>query len=337
MTIVNHPNIIKMFEMYEDSKYIHIVMELCKGGDLFDYLISKRSLTEIEVGVMLKKLISGIEHLHSLGIAHRDVKPENFILTHNGPDAELKIIDFGMSKIVKNNELNTMVGTPYFLAPEVMSLKYGKECDYWSIGVIMYFLLSGKYPFDGPSLVAIFQKIEKADFNFNDISWEKVTDKAKDLISKLLVVDPKQRFTLVQALGHNWFDHNQEKESETHLEIFNSIIFYKAPGQLWKETIKVLVKQLNEEQIIELKNAFVVLDVDKSGNVTSEDIENALLNMHFNYALYHYRKVIVKFDYLKQGKINYEQFIDVALERKRFVNEENLWAVFKSVDSVCFI
>lgn len=167
LQIVDHPNIIKMYDIYEDKKYIHIVMELCTGGDLFDYLLTKGSLTELEVSQIVRKIFLGVNHVHSLNVCHRDLKPENFMLSHKGPNAEIKIIDFGMSIKFRENEMRSMVGTPFYLAPEMMNETYGKECDYWSLGVIIYLMLVGKQPFAGNNINDIFAKIFHGRFNFH--------------------------------------------------------------------------------------------------------------------------------------------------------------------------
>ena len=158
----DHPNIIKLYETYEDEKYLHLVMELCTGGDLFDYVISKRHLCEEEVVNIMKKLLSAINYLHTLKICHRDLKPENFLFTTTEPNAELKISDFGLSSKFggqNGDMMYSMVGTPYYVAPEVIKGTYGKECDIWSLGVVMYFILSGTQPFKSSNIQNLFVKI----------------------------------------------------------------------------------------------------------------------------------------------------------------------------------
>lgn len=167
LQLVDHPNIVKLYEIFEDSKYIHIVMEICTGGDLFDYLINKRTLTEQEVAQILSKLMAAVNHLHNLKICHRDIKPENCLLMSNEPNAEIKLVDFGMSSKFGDNIMTTMVGTPYYLAPEVLKARYGKECDVWSFGVLMYLLLSGKQPFKGTDINDLFRKILVAEYCFD--------------------------------------------------------------------------------------------------------------------------------------------------------------------------
>ncbi|CAG9311417.1 unnamed protein product [Blepharisma stoltei] len=333
LQIVDHPNIIKMYEIYEDKKYIHIVMELCTGGDLFDYLLLKGTLNEMEVATIMKKLMLGVKHLHRLNVCHRDLKPENFMLSHAGPDAEIKIIDFGMSIKFTNNQMSTMVGTPYYLAPEMMHETYGKECDYWSLGVIMYFLLVGKHPFIGVNVNDVFMRISRGHFSFSHPKWANISSEAKDLISRLLVLDPAQRYNMSQALMHPWFQRFMVNQPEpVNLNIFNSLKNYKARGKLWQETMKLVVKNLSEEQISELHNAFMSLDSANQGYITAIDIEQAMIRQGHEIFLDDFHNMIRNIDYIGKGKLNYTEFIVAVLDRKKILNEEIIWDVFKKFD-----
>lgn len=129
LILLDHPNILKLFEIYEDSKYIHLVMELCTGGDLLDYLIRRSYLIESEVIQIMFKMLSAVNYLHSLQICHRDIKPENFLFSNTGDNSEVKLVDFGMSVKFGDEGMNTILGTPYYIAPEILIGRYGKECD----------------------------------------------------------------------------------------------------------------------------------------------------------------------------------------------------------------
>ena len=154
---VDHPHIIKLYAVYEDAKYFHIVMELCEGGELFDRIVEKLYFSEQEAAFHFKNMLSALNHLHTNDIVHRDMKPENFLFLSKKPDAEIKLIDFGLSrKFEKQVDLSSMVGTPYYVAPEVLGGSYGKECDIWGLGVVLYTMLSGTLPFGGGSNAEIF-------------------------------------------------------------------------------------------------------------------------------------------------------------------------------------
>jgi calcium-dependent protein kinase len=152
-----------MYETFEDQKYIHVVTEICRGGDLFDNLLKKVTYTEEEAAKIMRNVFSAVNYLHGLGIAHRDLKPENFLFDRatGDPDAELKIIDFGLS-IMESTQLKRMdscVGTAFYVAPEVLRGKYGKTCDVWSLGVILYMMLAGYPPYIADRRDEVFQQI----------------------------------------------------------------------------------------------------------------------------------------------------------------------------------
>ena len=157
---LDHPNIIKFFETYHDEFYFHIVMELCSGKEVFDKIVEENCLTEIKVAKIIYKVLSAINYCHAKGITHRDIKPENILFENSEPDADIKIIDFGLSRKYNSNEkMHTILGTPYYVAPEVLKGDYDQRCDVWSIGAITYIMLSGEPPFKGKTNNEIFKKI----------------------------------------------------------------------------------------------------------------------------------------------------------------------------------
>ena len=164
MVTLDHPNIVNLYDLYEDVKYYHLIMEYCSGGELFERIIQIGRYTEERAAQLMKQIISAVKFLHDNNIAHRDLKPENFLFETTENRSILKLIDFGLSnkfssKRGKAEKMETIVGTPYYVAPEVLKGSYGPLCDMWSIGVIMFILLSGKYPFVGTTENEIFKKI----------------------------------------------------------------------------------------------------------------------------------------------------------------------------------
>ncbi len=172
MIQIDHPNIIKLYEVYEDSRYVYLIMEECTGGELFDRIyeriVSKNLYTEKEAAAIFKQYMSAICHCHSQKICHRDLKPENLLFLNSSPDSPLKVIDFGLSKIYTdtNHRMSTKVGTAYYVSPEVLEGNYDEKCDIWSSGVILYILLTGEPPFNGPNDNEIYRKIMKKKFSF---------------------------------------------------------------------------------------------------------------------------------------------------------------------------
>jgi len=202
---VKHPNIVGLRDLYETPHHLYLVMELVTGGELFDKIVEKGQYSEKEAAATVKKILSAVDYLHSINIAHRDLKPENLLLSGED-DTNVLLSDFGLSKIISQDTMmETACGTPYYVAPEVLSAQgYDKEVDLWSVGVITYLLLCGFPPFYGETLPEVFEQIMKADFEFPDPYWTDISKDAKDFISKLLVVDSKKRLTAKQAMEHAW-------------------------------------------------------------------------------------------------------------------------------------
>ena len=224
---VDHPNIIKFYESYQDLKYFHFVVEYCEGGELYDLITRKGRLDEDEAAKIIRKLWSTVSHLHDSDICHRDLKPENILFDSKRPDAEIKLIDFGLSTYArKGRTMKTKVGTPFYVAPEVLNGSYQKSCDMWSIGVITYVLLWGYPPFFGESNEEIFGKITSADYGYPPEDWDWVSRNAKDFINSLLILDPNRRMSPSEAMNHWWFD-NSVGKLKIHLDIISKLKNFK--------------------------------------------------------------------------------------------------------------
>jgi calcium/calmodulin-dependent protein kinase I len=208
MKQVDHVNILKLIEIYENDDSVFIVMELVEGSELFDRIVDKGYYSEKSTVHIVKQILNAVRYLHQQGIAHRDLKPENLLCSGEGANEVVKIADFGLSKIFggdKGEELQTSCGTPGYVAPEVlMSEHYDKSVDMWGIGIITYILLAGYPPFYADNDTQLFEKIMNADYDFDDECWDDVSDIAKDFIRNLLVKNPEERFTADQALEHTW-------------------------------------------------------------------------------------------------------------------------------------
>jgi len=221
---VNHKNVVQLKDIFETDTHFYIIMEIISGGELFERIVELTHYSEKEAANVTAQILAGIYHLHSKRVVHRDLKPENLLLSSKEPKADVKITDFGLSEIFDEKEPISMdhaVGTPSYLAPEVLTLlengePYGKEVDLWATGVILYILLCGFPPFYGESDDDIYDKIIDGDWSFLSPYWDNVSESAKDLISKLLTLDPKKRITAQEALAHPWIA-NQDSNSEEHL------------------------------------------------------------------------------------------------------------------------
>ncbi|XP_065518144.1 calcium/calmodulin-dependent protein kinase type IV [Lathamus discolor] len=204
---LSHPNIIKLKEIFETPTEISLVLELVTGGELFDRIVEKGYYSERDAADAVKQILEAVAYLHANGIVHRDLKPENLLYATPAPDAPLKIADFGLSKIVEDQvTMKTICGTPGYCAPEILrGCAYGPEVDMWSLGIITYILLCGFEPFyDERGDQYMFKRILNCEYDFVSPWWDDVSLNAKDLVKKLIVLDPKKRLTTLQALQHPW-------------------------------------------------------------------------------------------------------------------------------------
>eukprot|EP01038_Epipyxis_sp_PR26KG_P008699 gene8699-11756_t len=233
MQQLDHPNIVKIFDTFQSEHGIYIIMELLRGGDLFDRIVERRRYNEDNARKVMLKLFSAIQYLHSQNIIHRDIKPENILLMHSYDDIEIKLTDFGLAKKTNQEGLKTFCGTPQYFAPEVLKRKssiagagrYGPAADMWSLGVVLYILLSGTFPFDEDNL---FDQIQRGQYSVSGPEWSDVSADAKGLIKSLLTLKPDTRITIQQAMKHPWIrcnnnsNHNNNNTNEASFVINKS-------------------------------------------------------------------------------------------------------------------
>ncbi|XP_073723112.1 phosphorylase b kinase gamma catalytic chain, liver/testis isoform [Misgurnus anguillicaudatus] len=215
--VKGHPSIITLIDSYESTTFIFLVFDLMRRGELFDYLTEKVTLSEKETRSIMRALLEAVEYLHSQNIVHRDLKPENVLLDDQG---HIKLSDFGFSvQLGRKEKLRELCGTPGYLAPEILKCSmdethegYGKEVDLWACGVILFTLLAGSPPFWHRKQLLMLRMIMDGRYQFSSPEWDDRSDTVKDLISRLLVLDPILRLTAEQALAHPFFRQYQKED-----------------------------------------------------------------------------------------------------------------------------
>lgn len=207
MKSLNHPNVLKLIDFFEESPNFYLVMELMEGGDLFDRVATKMQYKEVDARKLALSFLRAVEHIHSHCVAHRDLKPQNLLLKSIQNDCDVKVSDFSFAKRVHTpKSLLTRCGTPTYVAPEILkNHPHDEMADMWSVGVIIFVILVGYPPFIEEDQRVLFRKIRLGDYCFLEEDWSGISKEAKNLITKLLIVDPDQRWTASQALGHKWF------------------------------------------------------------------------------------------------------------------------------------
>ena len=217
---VQHPNIVQLHDFFESSDSYYLVMEKLEGGELFDRIVLKTRYSEKEARDVVGALLSALRHLHDGNVVHRDIKPENLLLTSAHDDADIKIADFGFAKKdVLAETLRSRCGTPGFVAPEILKgHTYGQSVDVWSLGCIVYILLGGYPPFDDASQPMLFRKIKSGSYAFHEEYWGHVSEDAKDLIRRMLTLNPDERITAHEALRHQWIMSTDEELAKRNID-----------------------------------------------------------------------------------------------------------------------
>ncbi|XP_034687435.1 calcium-dependent protein kinase 8-like isoform X2 [Vitis riparia] len=273
-----HPNIVSLKDTFEDENAVHIVMELCEGGELFDRIVSRGHYTERAAAGVMRTIVEVVQICHKHGVMHRDLKPENFLFANKKEAAPLKTIDFGLSVDFKHGErFSEIVGSPYYMAPEVLKHNYGPEIDIWSAGVILYILLCGIPPFWAETEQGVAQAIIRAVVDFKRDPWPKVSDKAKELVKKMLDPDPKKRLTAQEVLDHPWL---QDAKSVPNVSLGESVKArlkqFSMMNKLKKKALQVMAEHLSMEEVAGIKEAFKTMDINNRGQINLDELRTGL-------------------------------------------------------------
>ncbi|XP_041024831.1 calcium-dependent protein kinase 32-like [Juglans microcarpa x Juglans regia] len=319
-----HPNIVSLKDTYEDDNAVHLVMELCEGGELFDRIVSRGHYTERAAAAVTKTVVEVVQMCHKHGVMHRDLKPENFLFANMKETAPLKAIDFGLSVFFKPGERFTeIVGSPYYMAPEVLKRNYGPEVDVWSAGVILYILLCGFPPFWAETEQGVAQAIIRSVVDFKRDPWPKVSDNAKDLVKKMLNPDPQRRLTAQAVLDHPWLQNAKRAPNVSLGETVRARLKqFSLMNKLKKRALKVIAEHLSVEEVAGIKEGFKVLDTGNRGKINIDELRVGLHKLGHQIPDTDLQILMEAGDVDKDGYLDYGEFVAISVHLRKMGNDD---------------
>lgn len=340
---LDHPNIVKLYEVFKDAKRIYLVMELCTGGELFDRIVKEAekhnnegAFDERGASTYMQQILGAMYYLHSHNFVHRDIKPENFLLQNERSDSDIKVIDFGLAKRFEpgaGQAMKTKAGTPYYVSPQVLTGAYDEKCDIWSCGVIAYILLCGYPPFYGDNDTAILRAVKKGEFEFPSPDWDSISSHAKDFIKKMLTFDPTKRPSAEQLLDHEWLKTAtaQGKSGKVAKDLGAKLRNFRSASRLKKVALTLIAQQLKDDDLRELKETFSALDKNRDGCLTFKEVEEGMKKAKIEFPP-DMMEIMKGLDTDESGSIDYTEFIAATITQKQYLKKEVMWAAFRVFD-----
>lgn len=376
---VCHPNIIKLYEVYNDSESYYLINEYCSEGELAKYLIHFKKFPEIVIKHIMYELFTAIHYLHNNNIIHGDIKLENILIDNNTTNEQnksstyqklleevleslnkdksseeylklknyaIKIIDFGCSKIFKENKeknINGKGGTLVYSSPELLNNNYNSKCDIWSCGVIMYILLSGEIPFRGATDSEIQDKIIRGRFCFYNQYFKDISFEAKDLIRKCFVYNSKDRITAKEALEHPFFSveipkiinspSSYETKNKTR-SVISSLLSFSNQSKFFQVVLAYLTHNFAKKQETnELNQVFKLIDTDKDGKLSKNELKTCLETLGIEVTEEGLNNLLKRIDFDNDGFINYQEYLQATISTKDLFTDENLKSAFRLFDT----
>lgn len=334
---LSHPTIVKIFEYFEDHKRVYIVLEKCDGGELFEEIFKRKYLSENIAALILKQLFSVVAYLHDKQIVHRDIKPENILLEDREDFFNIKLIDFGAAiTCTPKNKMTEMIGSVFYMAPEVANYSYTEKCDEWSCGVILYILLCGNPPFPGNTNDEIISKIRKGVYTFDQPIWEHISSEAKNLIQKLLC-PPRSRLSAKEALNHPWIlqqGHYPKPRTGFFTLVLENLRSFHSYSKLREAISGFITSQIvNAQDTKELRELFKTIDNNGDGKLSKDEVKQGLGKLQGVEASEEYiEKIMSEVDTDGNGFIEYDEFIKATLNENVLYSRGNMRKAFDMFD-----
>lgn len=358
MTIrqLDHPHICKAYECYDDRKNMYLVMELLVGGTLLETLCRQTKFTEADAGSITRQILSALAYLHAANFIFRDLKTENVMFVSQpepedqlqDADAgaggaprtrrqrEIKLIDFGLCcPFDKGSKLCKAAGTPYSVAPELVTspVQYDQKCDAWSAGVVIFIMLSGKYPFKAKTKNDLLKVIRKEPVSFAHPHWKKISKEGKMMLAELLKKNPAQRLAVTDALMHPWIAHRSMTLTQNILtDVVDSFHHFQDLNMFEKAAVTALAWRANDEDTAHLRDIFRTLDSDGNGHITVQELRSVIEQAGIQIPV-DLEQLAVQADTDGGGTIEYTEFLAATLDKQKLIREEVIWEAFRCFDA----
>jgi calcium-dependent protein kinase len=335
---LDHPNIIRVLDIVDDGRSLYIVTELLSGGELFTKIVERGHLSEANAAEVMQQLLAAVSFIHSRSVLHRDIKPENLMYESPLEGSALKLIDFGAARILlPAYKTAERVGTPYYMAPEVIQGKYDSKCDVWSCGVVLYILLSGRPPFRGRSEYEIFAHIQTGSPSFAESTWKHVSKPAKSLIKDMLKIDPKERPTAYEVLHHPWILRkypNVDYTKPLAEKAFACLKSFNASNKLQQAILIFIANNLlSAEERNYAMQLFRSMDKDGSGLISKEELHEGFRLANFEITEEKMEGIMKELDANMSGMIDYSEFLTGVTAMESLLSRDRLNLMFAMFDA----
>jgi len=336
MKLLDHPNICKLFETYEQGRFIYFVMELCEGREVFDRIAESEEgyISERASADIIKQVALALNYAHSREIAHRDLKPENVVFCTKDPeDNRVKVIDWGLGFYFGQGRMKSAVGSLTYAAPEVLDAKgknYSKACDLWSLGVLAYVMMSGKPPFWG-SHDHQLNAMKREQYPTNESPWDDITKEAKDFIKILFKADPNQRPTLERLLKHPFFDAHLEVSQDVSHRVFNNVKTFCKKDPFFNLVVASVARQLDHKHLDDVHQVFRDMDTNHDGVLSLAELKAGFGKLGLSSEA-EVEELFAGLDLDHSGSIDYTEFVAAGVGERTTNQEHVLYAAFKAFD-----
>lgn len=341
MQTCRHPNILKLIDLREDDEYFYIVSELLEGGELVKRITQNQHLSERNVAYIVRQILLAVNYMHGMKIAHRDLKPENLLMeSSDDDDLSVKVADFGFSCFVNEEGLEQRLGTPMFMAPEIVKKeRYTEKVDIWSIGIITYILLSGRVPFAGRKKEDLYLQIRHQPIDFQNKHIAKITKSGRRFLMAALQKDPEQRASAKDLLDHPWLQlasKQIEKQSTDNdvLEVLSNIEKFARFTKFQKTVLSILQGlKADKMELRKLKWNFLAIDTNMDGRLSYKELKAAQARLKSFSISRKWDQVLRQCDQDGDGVIDFQEFQAAAIDHQKMVTKQNLEFAFSLFDA----